>query len=970
MTASDFTDVGLVRPEVGGDDAVRIAREVYGLEASARELGSQQDRNYLLETDRGRFLLKIDNAAFADDELAAQDTALTHLANLGLHVPAPVPGPDGATRQSWQGHRVRLLTFLEGRPLASAAHVSRDAMHALGRLSGSVASALAGFTAPGLERALQWDLRVAPGVVRELLPFVPDASRRVLIERAVTDAWARVATVADRLRVQPIHGDITDDNVVCTPDPSGRSIPDGVIDFGDLGLGWRVAELAVTLSSLLPHADDLADVFAAVRAFHAESPLDDAELSALWPLVVLRGAVLVVSGEHQVSLEPGNDYAAERMAGEWRIFELARSVDPDLAEAAVQAAAGAEAPAPLAPATRLLPELGETAVLDLSVDADALAAGRWLEPDAEWLLALEALAGHDAVVLPFGQRRLTRTPVRSVVAPETAALVTELVLRAGSPVVAPFDGEIVEADATGLLLRSAAGDLEVGPLELAVPLGPVTAGTLLGRTSSCPDAVRKTDAAGHPLARLRVRHVRLPELEAPDFTSDAWFPAWARVVADPAPLLGLDPLPQRADPDAEQHRRERLFASAQERYYAHPPQIERGWREFLIDTAGRSYVDMVNNVSGIGHGHPALTEAVARQLAKLNTNSRFLYRALADLSERLVALAPHPSLDTVLLVNSGTEAVDLAIRLAQLATGRRTIVALREGYHGWSMATDAVTTSAYDNPSALANRPDWVRIADVPNAYRGTHRGPDAAEAYARDFAAFLEGESVAGFVAEPILGNAGGVVPPEGYLAAAYEAVRANGGLCIADEVQVGYGRIGSHFWASEWQGVVPDIVTTAKAMGNAYPLGAVLTRREIAEALATEGHFFSSAGGAPASCAAGIAVLDVMEREGLQQNAAEVGAHLVQRFEALAAKHPLIGAVHGRGLYLGVELVRDRQTLEPADAETQAICDRMLDLGVIVQPTSERQNVLKIKPPLCLSRQSADFVVDALDEVLTRGW
>jgi 4-aminobutyrate aminotransferase-like enzyme/Ser/Thr protein kinase RdoA (MazF antagonist) len=984
MAPLPFPDLGLVRPAVDAADAVAIAREVYGLAAAARELGSQQDRNFLLDTDRGRLLLKIDNAATAEAELAAQDAALAHLAARGLRVPAPITGPDGQTRQGWGGQRVRLLSFLEGTPLAASAHVGADAMYALGRLSGSVAEALAGFDAPGLDRTLQWDLRHAVAVVDQLLPAVADPVRRALMERAAADAAGRLALVADRLPVQPIHGDLTDDNVVCSLDAAGRPTPDGVIDFGDLGLGWRVAELAVTLSSLLPHAGELADVFAAVRGFAEHVPLDDAELAALWPLVVLRGAVLVLSGEQQIALEPDNAYAAERMPGEWRIFELAHGLDPDLAEAAARAAAGATTSRPAAATTsgslaatassplaeapaRLLPTLGDAAVLDLTVDADELAAGRWLDSDAEWALTVAALErGHDSVVLPFGQARLTRTPPRSSTAPATTALVAEVVLPAGAPIVAPVDGEVVDADATGLVLRHAGGDLTLGPLAPSAPLGRVSAGEPLGSTVAAPDA----PAARHPLARLRVQHVLLPGLAAPDFAAAPWLPAWNRLVADPAPLLGLDPLPRPSDPAEEQRRRERLFASAQERYYSEPPQIERGWREFLVDTTGRSYVDLVNNVSGIGHGHPALTDAVARQLAKLNTNSRFLYRALADLSERLVALAPHPSLDTVLLVNSGTEAVDLAIRLAQLATGRRTIVALREGYHGWSMATDAVTTSAYDNPSALANRPDWVRIADVPNAYRGTHRGSDAAASYADDFAEFIAGEQVAGFLAEPILGNAGGVVPPEGYLARAFAAVRANGGLCISDEVQVGYGRLGSHFWASAQQGVVPDILTTAKAMGNAYPLGAVITRREIAEALATEGHFFSSAGGAPASCAAGLAVLDVMQREGLQQNAAEVGAHLVRRLEALAARHPLIGAVHGAGLYLGVELVRDRATLEPADAETAAICERMLGLGVIVQPTSERQNVLKIKPPLCLSVESADFVVDALDEVLTRGW
>jgi 4-aminobutyrate aminotransferase-like enzyme len=319
--------------------------------------------------------------------------------------------------------------------------------------------------------------------------------------------------------------------------------------------------------------------------------------------------------------------------------------------------------------------------------------------------------------------------------------------------------------------------------------------------------------------------------------------------------------------------------------------------------------------------------------------------------------------------------VDLALHLAKLHTGRSGVVALREGYHGWTESSDAVSTSAFDNPFALASRPSGIHIADVPNTYRGTHTGPDAAGRYAADLAAFLDSsdgprENLAAFISEPVIGNAGGIVPPGGYLAQAYAAVRARGGLCIADEVQVGYGRLGSHFWGVQQQGVVPDIMTMAKAMGNGYPLGAVITRRDIAESLAREGNFFSSAGGSPVSCIAGLTVLDVIRDEGLQANAEAVGKRLAERLEELATRHDIIGAVHGMGLYMGIELVRNRETREPAIEETTAICERLLTLGIIMQPTSERQNVLKVKPPMCLSPSSADFFVDALDEVLTAGW
>src|SRR6185312_8141006 len=293
----------------------------------------------------------------------------------------------------------------------------------------------------------------------------------------------------------------------------------------------------------------------------------------------------------------------------------------------------------------------------------------------------------------------------------------------------------------------------------------------------------------------------------------------------------------------------------------------------------------------------------------------------------------------------------------------------------WTMAADAVSSSLGDNPRALETRPDWVKLVAAPNALRGRHRGTDSAAAYLADLDADLaaldaSGTEVAGYIAEPVFGNAGGLMLPDGYLAGVYERIRQRGGVCIADEVQVGYGRLGHYFWGSEQQGVVPDVITVAKAMGNGQPLGAVITRREIADSFAAEGSFFSSTGGNPVSCRVGLAVIEAIESEGLQENARIVGEHLLARLRELAGRHDLIGAVHGIGLYGSVELVRSRETREPATAVCEAICERMRERGVVVQPTGDHLNMLKVKPPLCITRESADFFVDQLELVLRTGW
>ncbi|WP_311260065.1 aminotransferase [Microbacterium sp. WCS2018Hpa-9] len=1044
---------GLVRPDISTEDAALIARECYGVEAVASELGSNQDRNFVLvEADGSRSVLRVDNPVFGDDARAAQHAALDAYRAVGVRVPAVLPGHDGQLTQRWRGFAVRRSEFAEGEPLVDAGYLAPVVLAEFGALAAASVNALAGLEHPGLERDQMWDMRVAYEQISALAPAVTEAELRSRVRTAADEAQTALSIVAEALPVQPIHGDLTDDNVTGRRGDDARLHPHTVLDLGDLGLGWRVAELAVCVSSMLHHEPERPlRALDAVAAFHADAPLTREEALAVWPLVVLRAALLVASGWRQLAIDGDNDYARERIAGEQAIFDAATAVplteatelvlarlgfespqfemptetashpavpepdtqdpdtqDPDTQDPDTQdpEAAAAETLEPESPApektelektepgsspldtaddvrpelSTLLPELdGRVVVVDPSVEAEGLDAGRWAHPDAEALLVAEAHAkGARAAVVPYGVFRLTRATIDTASAAATWPVETEVHVAPGpsSRMIAPAGGELKITEVGARIALDGGWVLELRSADLEPNRsGRVERGESIGRLAASFE--NRTIVVG--LGRVDAPSLPAPRPDAPTaahLVAPDRVAAWSRFTADPAALLGLASHAQRDEAGQELRRRERIFAAAQERYYEHPPQIERGWRHHLVDTTGRSYVDMVNNVAGLGHGHPRVAAAANRQLKTLATNSRFLFRDLAEYSERLIALMPEGSgLDTVLLVNSGSEAVDLGIRLAQAATGRRTVVALREAYHGWTMASDAVTTSAYDNPDALATRPDWVHVADVPNPVRGTYRGADTAHRYLADLSADLDrlaagGRDPAAFLCESVLGNAGGVLLPDGYLMGAYELVRARGGLCIADEVQVGFGRMGSTFWGFEQSGAVPDIVTIAKPMGNGFPIGGVITSKRIADALSTQGQFFSSAGGSTVSSSVGLAVLDAIVEDDLQRNALEVGRHLADALRALAHRHPLIGFVHGEGLYLGVELVRDRETMEPADAEAAAICERMRELGVIVLTTSERSNVLKIKPPLCLTIESADHVVAMLDRVLTEGW
>ncbi|KAI9016123.1 putative aminotransferase protein [Hyaloraphidium curvatum] len=975
------------RPVIDDAGAAALASSLWGLsgDLQIRELGSNQDRNFRVGKPGGRLVLKIANRSWPRLSLEAQDSALLHIAAHvagsaePFAVPQPVQSLDGSfIREARIGEEtllVRVVTYLEGVPLPQKSYLAPCVVEDLGRLAGRSVSALADFDHPGLDQPMgQWDLRNAAAVTRALLGSIADPAKRAAVAASVDRVLGALEPLIPHLAIQTIHGDITDDNVVASPDAAGRLRPNGIIDFGDLGRSWRVGELAVTASCVLRHGDgDPMAVIPAIVSFNQLVPLTDAEISAFWPLVVLRGAVLVACGEHQTKLDPDNESATGALESETRIWKMACSVPFVAGEEALRRALGkgpspkvAEQLALLASAAPLLPSLhGTFAVVDLSSTSEKLHSGNHLHGAAEDDRILRKAAAESpthAACTRWAEPRLTRTVVNSSVTLATVPLGIDVLAGAGTEIRAPWTGTVAH-HGDHLVLDGGPGRVFIRGAESAPAAGiSVAVGDPLGRVSSS--------------GVLRIRLCLARDLEPPEFVAPVWRGAWTSLCPSPDVLLGVQASYVPEDARALLARRDATFARLQEHYYADPMRIERGWRAHLVDCDARTYLDMVNNVAAIGHSHPKLAEVVSRQMRLLNTNSRFHYAAIAELCERLAKLAPE-GLDTVFLVNSGSEAVDLALHMARTITGRQDVVAVREAYHGWTFLSDSVTTSLYDNPRALETRPDWIHLAAAPNSYRGTYRGAEAAAGYAADVTGLIrslatDGKPPAAFICEPLFGNAGGVVLPDGYLHAAYAAVREAGGYAIADEVQVGLARTGAAFWAHELArpAVVPDIITVAKALGNGHPLGAVITRKEIADAFSAQGNFFSSAGGSPVSCVVGCTVLDAIRDEGLQENAARVGSRLLERLADMKERYPIVGAVHGIGLYLGAELVRDRETLEPATKECGAICDRLRELGVICQPTGERSNVLKIKPPMCISVEDADFFADQLEVVLRDGW
>jgi 4-aminobutyrate aminotransferase-like enzyme len=409
--------------------------------------------------------------------------------------------------------------------------------------------------------------------------------------------------------------------------------------------------------------------------------------------------------------------------------------------------------------------------------------------------------------------------------------------------------------------------------------------------------------------------------------------------------------------------------------YAEPLHVVRGEGAHLIDARGRRWLDLVNNVAHVGHAHPRVVAAAAEQNALLNTNTRYLHEAVVEYARRLAETLPDP-LSVCFLVNSGSEANDLALRLAYAHTRARDVVVLDHAYHGHLTSLVDVSPYKFDGPGGLG-RPPSTHVVPLPDPYRGRHRAADGEpssvvmHAYLAELDRILDdlaatGRRPAAFLSEPMPGTAGQVVLAEGFLDGAYERIRAAGGVCVADEVQIGFGRPGAAMWGFELHGVVPDVVTLGKPIGNGHPLGAVVTTPEVAASFLTGMEYFNTFGGNPVSARVGLAVLDVVADERLQHRAAVLGERLLAGLRGLAKEHELVGDVRGSGLFVGVELVADRAARTPDGAAASAVVEAAKARGVLVSTDGPDHDVIKIKPPMALDERDVDRAVTALDEAL----
>jgi 4-aminobutyrate aminotransferase-like enzyme/Ser/Thr protein kinase RdoA (MazF antagonist) len=1012
-------------PRFSEDEAARIARDLFGLDTAAQLLPSERDQNFLLlVSNRPAYVLKLANSTERIEVLDLQNQAMTHVVrNKSLfnssivavpEVCKSVTGEQITTAEGTDGsvHYVRLLTYLPGKPFARVKPHDAELLTTLGHFFGNLDLILEDFDHPACHRDFHWDLKNASRIIGNYSKYISTSENRALIQEFLERFQAETEPRLPDLRNSVIHNDGNDYNVLVEPKNQWHNRVTGVIDFGDIVYTCTVNELAIACAyAMLDKADPLAASRHVVAGYHRACPLTDPELTVLFDLILMRLCMSVCHSANQYQHEPDNEYLRISERPAWFLLEKLARVHPRFALYSFRHACDLRPvpkskkivgwleknPQVFAPISDYDLHSKNQLVFDLSVGSLLLGGNADSSNTAavtDRLFDQIQTANVNVGIGRYNEARLFYTAKQfedqtdDIPNRRTVHLGIDLYMQNGAKVYAPLDGKLHS-------FRNNSAHLDYGPTiilehhtddgdqfytlyghlspdslkDLQVGL-PVTKGSTIGSVGD-----PETNGGWPPHLHFQIIIDMLGEFgNFPGVASPTDRDLWLNISPDPNTILGIpngcSPSTGRSQEDILACRRRSLGRNLSISY-KNPLKIVRGSKQYLYTEDGQAYLDGVNNVCHVGHCHPHVVSAGQLQMPVLNTNTRYLHDNIIEYTQRLLSKFPEP-LSVCYFVCTGSEANELALRLARTYTGQQDIITVDGAYHGNTQALIDISPYKHDGPGGRG-APPWVQKAIMPDGYRGPHKGTGAQigiryAKYVCDAVDRIQaaGKKPAAFICESMLGCGGQIILPDSYLREAFRHVHAADGVCIVDEVQVGFGRAGSHFWAFETQGVIPDIVTLGKPIGNGHPLAAVVTTPEIADAFANGMEYFNTFGGNPVSCAIGMAVMDVIESEGLQENAHRAGKLLLDGLKGLKNKYPLIGDVRGLGLYTGVELVTDRNTLNPASAHADYVINRLKDHGILISTDGPLENVLKMKPPLVFSEKNAEEVVYVLDKVL----
>lgn len=992
--------------------AEELCLKEYGIKGTATMLPGELDHNYKIETASNlRYILKINRPETDPYYHDFQEALLLHIQKKKhvIKFPGIVSTLSGSYSFTFidaenKIRRARLLEWIDGRMWSSVNPQSDDLRYSLGEACGEITNMLQDFHHPKAKRVFDWDIAQAGWTYPYQNLFGKEEKECIIY---FTEAFERIQLQFQAFRKSVVHNDANDNNIIVSNNLVNPKV-ETIIDFGDSAYTQTINDLAVAIAyGVMDQADPLAAALPIITGYHEKFPLLDEELKALYVLTAMRLVLSVTKSAINIKKEPGNVYLQISDKQAWALLFKWKNIPPALAYYSFRSACGM-IPVPNEiifkeqvatndfSLTGLFPTLPYQKIQSPDLRIGSLFLGNFssYQNTRKFSNNIQQLKDNNPGTL-FAGGYLEPRPVYSTDAfrmegnngPEyrTYHLGIDCWVDAQTPVHAICDGEIVSF---------ANNDIEkdYGPTIILKHIinADCVFYTLYGHLS-----IRSLDALrtgikikkGERIAFIgdETENGRWPphlhfqimldllghETNFPGVCSPSQLTVWSSLCPDPNLLFKekeLIPNEQVSKLALTRERKIHLGKSLS-LSYSIPLEIVRGEMQYLLDETGRRYLDTVNNVAHVGHEHPKVVKAGQAQIAVLNTNTRYLHENIIKYANELCKTLPD-KLSVIHFVNSGSEANELALRMAKAYTNQKDIIALEIGYHGNTNACIDISSYKFDGKGGKG-KPPHTHIVPLPDSFRGKYRGAyaDTGLLYAAHVQEEIDnikkaGRGLCAFIAESIVSCGGQIVLPDNYLKTAYEAVSAAGGVCIADEVQVGFGRVGKKFWGFELQDVIPDIVTMGKPIGNGHPLAAVACTEEIATAFANGMEYFNTFGGNPVSIAIGLEVLSVVKEEKLQENAWEVGEYLKSGFRSLQKNYPVIGDVRGEGFFLGIEFMETGMI--PATDKTAYMADRMKAHGILMSVDGPQNNVLKIKPPMCFTKQNANELLFKLERIL----
>lgn len=983
--------------------------EQYQIQASLYPLAGEVDLNFKMVTEQGEaFVVKV----YAPDRdlefLNFQERLLTHLESkeLNFDVPQVIKTHTGESTSNFidenqQQRSVRILSWISGRLWNHVNPHTAALRYELGTLCGTLSTALLDFDHPFAHREFEWD--IATGLwVKEYLELFDTAEQNLI--QVFFSQFEEVQTEYNQLHKSTVHNDANDFNILVSEDVFNPKL-EGLIDFGDAIYTQTINDLAICCSyAIMGFEDPLEASLAIVEGYHKSFPLEEEALQYLYVCIAIRLLISVTKSRINKLEAANNPYLQISDKAAWELLKKWKHVDPEFAHYRFRGVCGMT-PHPQSDffvnwtsnqnssLGSLFPTLNKERVvpLDLSISSQWLGQSSDFN-NLDWfnyqLAELQKVQPNKIIAGGYLEAR----PLYSADTYDKTGnngresrcmhLGIDFWIPALTPVHAIYDAKVVVS-------VNDAGDKKYGGLViLSHQEGGFIFYTLYGHLSAASVNQLKIGAqlsqgdkigeVGNPKENgnwsphLHFQIMLSLLSYKNDFPGVAYFNekhTWQSICPNPNLLFKLKELASSVEDNSKQllKARKQNLGRGMSLQYEEPLYIVRGSGVNLIDNWGRKYLDTVNNVAHVGHEHPRVVKAGQKQMALLNTNSRYLHDNITALADKLKETLP-PALNVFHFVNSGSEANELALRMVKTYTGSNEMLVSEVGYHGNTNGCVDISSYKFDGKGGVG-APDNVHVFPMPDSFRGKYRGMDTALKYAEEVELLINQLTAAqkklgGFIIEPLLSCGGQIELPEGFLKKAYSLVRKAGGLCISDEVQTGCGRMGKTFWGFQLHHVIPDIITIGKPLGNGHPVAAVVCTEEVANKFANGMEFFNTFGGNPVSCAIAAEVLQVVEDECLQLNALEVGEYLKTELKKLSKSFPIMGSIRGQGLFLGIELVSAMK--HPLEVEAKYLVNRMKHNGILMSTDGPDNNVIKIKPPLVFSKEDANFLIEVLTSVL----